>query len=248
MGTLTRKQREIIDREQAILNIARKMLAEGGYLGLSMARIARELDYSNGTIYQHFPNKEDIILALTIETLEKRSDLFERASSLRGNPRERLMAVGFAAELFVRLYPDYFNVEQTVRSASIWEKTTEPRRQKMMGCEARCMGIVSGIIRQGVAAGDLQLPDDLSPEEMVFGLWSMTFGGYSIIAANNNLVELGIRQPFNAIRRNTMLIVDGYGWSPLSSEFDANTVYGRIEREIFPKETAQAQLTGELRI
>jgi len=248
MATLTRKQRERAEREQAILDVARQMLTEGGYLGLNMARIARELDYSNGTIYQHFPNKEDIILALTIETLEKRSDMFERASAFRGNSRERLMAIGYAAELFVRVFPDYFNVEQTVRSASIWEKTTESRRQLMQGCEARCMGIVSGIIRDGVAAGDLQLPGDLRPEEMVFGLWSMTFGGYSIIAANNNLVELGIRQPFGAIRRNTLLIVDGYGWRPLSHEYDANAIYQRIEQEVFPGETADARLTGELRV
>ncbi len=237
-----------MDRERAILSAAREMLAEGGYLGLNMARIARQLDYSNGTIYQHFPNKEDIILALTVETLEKRSNMFERASAFQGNSRERMMAIGYAAELFVRLYPDYFNVEQTVRSSSIWEKTTKQRRQLMLGCETRCMGIVSGIIREGVAAGDLRLPEELRPEEMVFGLWSMTFGGYSIIAANDNLVQLGIRHPFSAVRRNTIMILDGYCWQPLSSQFDANAVYERIEREVFPAETSQADLSGEFRV
>ena len=68
MGTLTRKQREIAEREQLILGIAAEMLVERGYLGLTMDRIAAATEYSKGTIYQHFPNKEEIVAALATES------------------------------------------------------------------------------------------------------------------------------------------------------------------------------------
>ena len=125
MSTLSRKQREIKEREQLILDTARPMLVREGYHGLSMDRIAEALEYSKGTIYKHFSCKEEIIIALAIETLEKRTEMFERASAFRGLPRERMAATGLAAELFVRLYPDHFSVEQIIRSTSIWEKTSE---------------------------------------------------------------------------------------------------------------------------
>jgi AcrR family transcriptional regulator len=48
MGTLTRKQREVRQRERALLGIARKMLIEQGYAGLSMDRLAEATEYSKG--------------------------------------------------------------------------------------------------------------------------------------------------------------------------------------------------------
>jgi len=150
MENLTRKQREIKEREDRILELARRMLAEGGYLGLSMDGIAEQLEYSKGTIYNHFPCKEEIIISLAVETMDRRLGMFQRAAEFVGRSRERISAIGVAAELFVRLYPHHFFVEQIIRSASIWEKTTEKRRSLMQSCEHRCMGIVSGIIRDGI--------------------------------------------------------------------------------------------------
>ncbi len=212
------------------------MLIEAGYHGVSMDRIAEILEYSKGTIYNHFSCKEEIIIALAIETLEKRTDLFERASRFRGRPRERMAAIGAAAELFVRLYPDHFKVEQIIRSASIWEKTSEKRQMVMRSCEARCIGIVAGIVRDAVAHGDLDLPENSSPEDLVFGLWSLTYGAYSIIATSDSLIELGIKDPFGAVRDNVTLLVDGYRWEPLSTQHDYDSVYERIDKELFQHE------------
>ena len=121
MATLTRKQREILEREQRVLALARKMLLSDGYHGLSMDRIAEGLEYSKGTIYNHFSCKEEILLALMEQTAEQRRSLFARAAVFPGDSRQRITAVGVAAELFVRLYPDHFQVEQIVRSSSIWK-------------------------------------------------------------------------------------------------------------------------------
>lgn len=237
MTTLTRKQREIQDRQERILDVARTMLMDGGYLGLNMDRIALALEYSKGTIYQHFGCKEDIILALVNETQQKRLELFQRAATFRGLSRERLAAIGFTCELFVRLFPEHFNVERIVRASSIWEKTSEEGRRLMRSCESRCIGIVAGVVREGVAAGDVTLPESLSPEDLVFGLWSTTFGGYSLIATSDSLAELGIREPFEAIRQNITHVLDGYGWRPLSIEHDYDQVTARIAQELFADET-----------
>ena len=125
MNTQSRKQREIQEREERILEVSRPLLIEQGYHGLSMDRVAESLQYSKGTIYNHFGCKEEIIIALAVQTTEKRRGLFERAAAFRGGSRGRIHAIGMAAELFVRLYPDHFKLEHIVRSASVWEKTSE---------------------------------------------------------------------------------------------------------------------------
>ena len=75
MGRSSRKQREIEQRERLILRAELEMLLKEGYLGLRMEQIAAQVEYSKGTVYQHFPNKEEIILALANEALECRSSL-----------------------------------------------------------------------------------------------------------------------------------------------------------------------------
>ena len=242
-STLTRKQREIREREDRILDLARDKLAAGGYLGLNMDAIAAELEYSKGTIYNHFSCKEEIILALAVQTTEKRTEMFQRAASYKGLPRERLAAIGVAAELFVRLYPNHFHVEQLIRSYSIWEKTSEKRRQVMRSCEMRCMGVVSGIIRDGIAQGHLELPETITPEDVVFGLWSQTFGAFSIIVTSDWLDELGISQPFQTVWQSLNMVMDGYGFTPLSKEHDYFGLVEILQREIFPDECRQAGYT-----
>ena len=239
MATLTRKQKEMQEREEAILALARGMLVERGYLGLSMEAIAAELGYSKGTIYNHFPCKEEIIIALAIQTTGKRSDMFQRAAAYSGMPRERLVAIGAASELFVRLNPDHFGVEQLIRSSSIWEKTSEKRRRSMHASESRCIGIVAGIVRDAIANGHLELTEEVTPEDLVFGLWSLTFGAYSIIATSDALEDHGVGDPYEAVRRNVNMVLDGYGWSPVSTKHDYMGLFERLAKEVFPNEFSQ---------
>jgi AcrR family transcriptional regulator len=239
MNTLTRKQREIQGREGRILEVARSMIVEDGYHGLSMDRIAEALEYSKGTIYQHFSCKEDILMALVNQAMERRLDLFRRAAAFRGRPRERLAAIGAGCELFFQLYPDHFHIEHAIRITSIKEKTSEQRRVFLETAEANCSQIVQGVIRDAVAAGDVQLDEEFGVAQLCFGLWSITFGGFSIAATSPSLTNLGIDDPVVTIRNNCNRLLDGVGWRPLSTEIDLPTLFGRIQREVFAAEFAE---------
>ena len=239
MNTRDRKQREIQEREAKILECARPMFIEGGYNGLNMDRLTSMLEYSKGTIYNHLSCKEEIIITLAIQTLEKRLAMFEKAALFQGTSRDRIAAIGTAAELFVKLYPDHFRVEQTIRLDSIWEKTSEERRQVMSNCEHRCIGVVGGVVRDGIAQGDVCLGEFTTPEEIVFGLWSLSFGGYSIIATSNSLNDIGISEPFEMLRRNFNRFLDGIQWQPLSIEVDYDAVFDRVSEEVFGNELQQ---------
>jgi AcrR family transcriptional regulator len=240
-GTLTRKQREVQSREGRILGLARSMIVKDGYHGLSMDRIAEALEYSKGTIYQHFSCKEEILMALVNETMERRLELFRRASAFQGRSRERITAIGVACELFFQLYPDHLHTEHTIRISSIREKASEQRRLGLESCEARCSEVVRGVISDAVVAGDLQVSSDFGVEHVAFGLWSINFGGYSIAATSPSLANLGIHEPLLAIRANCNRYLDGVGWKPLSSKFELSPLIDRIQREVFGAEVAQLE-------
>lgn len=235
MVTETRKQREIRERESLILDVARTQLVRGGYLGLNMDRIATEMRYSKGTIYQHFRNKEDILLALANQALGKRTEMFDKAAQHPGEPRQRISAVGAAAEAFVEQFKHYFVVEQVIRASSIWEKTSPERRNYMQSCERRCMSIVGGVVRDGVSSGDLALTNGMQPEDVVFGLWSINWGAQSIFTSSDSLSDIGIQDPVATLRRSQNLLLDGYGWRRLSTEYDYLAHMDEIKAILFNK-------------
>lgn len=228
----SRKQREVEQREALILQVAREMLLEHGYLGLRMDQIADRIEYSKGTIYQHFPNKEEIILALANQALEKRSAMFVHAATLRSGSRDRLTAAGAAAELFIELFPDYFQIEQIIRINSVWAKTTEQRQHLMRGCENRCISVITDIVKDAIAEGDMQMPADRCPQDLVFGLWAMCLGAFGIIASHSSLHEIGIADPIAAHWFNTNQMLDAYGWRPLGTERDYAAMVDAVKSEL----------------
>jgi len=230
MNTLTPKQQEIQQREARILAVARPIVVHEGYHGLSMDRIAEELEYSKGTIYNHFSCKEEIIIALAIENMTKRIDLFRQAAEFKGCSRYRMMAIGEAAEIFVRQYADYFQFEQILRLDSVREKTSEKRQAVIQSCEMQCMSVVGGIVRDAIANDDLKLPVGMTPESLVFGLWSLTTGAYSIALNSDSLPLIGIGEPFELVRQHEAALLDGHGWLPLSADTDSVAVLKKIRK------------------
>ena len=127
MAGLSPKQREIRDREVQILDIARRLLIERSYHGLTMARVAEETGCSKATIYQHFGCKEEIITALAVQSVDKQRGLVERAAMFPGRSRERMLAVGVATELFARLHADDARITFTIalHGEHAWEMVLE---------------------------------------------------------------------------------------------------------------------------
>ena len=60
--SLREKQR--IEREALILQAAEEVLQEKGYYDTSMDEIAARVGIAKGTIYTHFPGKEELVIAI----------------------------------------------------------------------------------------------------------------------------------------------------------------------------------------
>ncbi|MGK0218773.1 MAG: AcrR family transcriptional regulator [Planctomycetota bacterium] len=240
---LSRKQREIAEREDLLLDTAQSLLLEVGYLGLTMDRVAAATEYSKGTVYQHFRNKEDLIAGLLERYGQLRNQFFSRASSFQGCSRDRICAIGAAAELYMTLHPEHEQLDKILKSSSIREKASQERREALSNSEMYCFGIATGIAREAVAAGDLKLVEGDTVEQAVLGLWSLYTGAFLIR-------DLGIfdhappemRDPIAPLLRNTQRFLDGLGWHPFSPERDDMAARARAMAEVFPAEAKAAGL------
>lgn len=238
---LSPKQQEIRDRELAILQVAGPMLIAEGYHGLSMDRIAAELRYAKGTIYNHFRNKEEIILALALKAVQRRQSMFDRASLMRGSSRDRIQAIGVAFEIYVRLYASDFTMEQIIRNEMIWEKTSPKNREMLQDWEQQCMAMIAGIVRDGIASGDLEKSERQDIPELIFGLWALTYGSFVINQTSPSLAKMGITDVYQSIRVNAHRMLNGIPWHPIRSLDEDLLLFERIAQTVFSEELAQLQ-------
>lgn len=237
MSTPTRKQREIAERHQLFLTIAEDIVREENCHALSMDRIAELAEYSKGTVYQHFHCKEEILIQLCNQCMMNLASLFARASEFSGNHRERLLAVFYAHDLFFKLQPDSFELMQGLGGQLIMTKVNPDSLGEHRRIETSLIGTVSAIVADAIKDGELELDDAINPVELVFGLWSLSYGGQLIQTYDIPLQELGVRDPGASLIRTSLAMLDGLQWQPLSANFNYDQTLVRVQSEIFSEET-----------
>lgn len=243
MGTSTRKQREVEQREQRLLDTARAMLIEQGFAGLSMDRLAEATEYSKGTVYQHFSTKEDLVTALAVQSHQRRLELFDKARRFDGLPRERMHAIGMADELFARLHPHFFRSELVVKMANLEDRASPERREALDRPEIHCIRWIREIVDAAIARGDLALPAAITAGDLTFGVMSMAIGAHTVMLNFRPVLEeLEITSPFASLRRDFYRLLDGFGWRPLTTEHDYEAIDRRIAAEVFADEWKRAGL------
>jgi AcrR family transcriptional regulator len=236
MGTKERRQREVAEREQLFIDKAHELVSREGLLQLQMARLAEVCDYATGTLYQHFESKEDLVVALVTDRVQKRTDLFRRAADWRARTRDRMFAVAAADTVFVQRNPDYFRIEQLALTEVIWSAASSERRAEYLARTQPIGDIVIGIVRDAVACGDLALKGGATVEEASFGVWTLVCGTHTLVHAEGFLESFAVREPYRLMGRNIHRLLNGLDWQPLFDVADAgayDAYLQRLDKELF---------------
>jgi AcrR family transcriptional regulator len=218
-------------RSRQILRVARETFLERGWDGFGIELIAERMRCSRPLVYKHFPCKEEILLALAIESKTRRVALYQLAVAFRGRPREKMLAIGEVEGLLAaRDLP----VELLVASTSLRAKTSRRRQDDLKVLDVRAIGLATSVVREAIAASDLRLPSGLCPEDFLFFLWSSRWGAANLRLSDTPLGPAGVANPGLALELSLGILLDGYGWRPLASEWDYHATRSRVHAEAFP--------------
>jgi hypothetical protein len=179
----------------------------------------------------------------TLQALNALTHLFERAATFAGRPRERLLALIEAEEIFFRTHPHHYRALQLIRIAA---QLSQPPagRDSLVPCESRRMTLLTDVIRDGGRCGDLVLGVERRPEDLAFMLWSLAFGTRALMNTQVALSQLGILNGFETVRRFGDVLMDALGWQPLAREWDYERTRARVRGELFPDEVRRLQLAS----
>jgi AcrR family transcriptional regulator len=115
MGTKERKEREREQLKEHILTAARELFFALGYEATSLRGIAEKVEYSPGTIYLHYKDKDAIFHDLQREGFSLLNQQMQVLLAV-GDPFERLKAMGRVYMDFAKKYPDYYDLMFVIRA------------------------------------------------------------------------------------------------------------------------------------
>lgn len=89
----TLKEKQRLERENLILQEAEDAFLEKGFYETSMDEIAARVGIAKGTVYLHFPCKEDLVIALFTRSMEQCLTQIEEISATQQNVEDKLKAI-----------------------------------------------------------------------------------------------------------------------------------------------------------
>jgi AcrR family transcriptional regulator len=182
MGISERKDREKAEMRKIILNAAMELFVQEGYNGISIRRIAQKIEYSPGSLYTYFKDKDSIFYALHVEGFDM---LYQKQLSTQSinDPRERLLAQGKAYIEFALENQEYYDIMFIMRE-SIELICREEDRDWTHG--QRSYDLLKRNVAECQAAGMFKGQEK---ESVAFLLWSVVHGIASIIIRRGSAMK-----------------------------------------------------------
>jgi AcrR family transcriptional regulator len=109
MGPKDRKERQKAEMKRAILSAALELFSDEGYDNVTMRKIADKIEYSVGTIYLYYRDRDEIFFELHNLGFE---EFYKRQLAVQNvkNPLQRLAEHGLAYMQFAIDKPQYYDL------------------------------------------------------------------------------------------------------------------------------------------
>lgn len=150
---LSLKEKQHQEREALILQIAEEVLLEKGYHETSMDEIAARVGVAKGTLYRHFPGKEDLVVAIFVHDHQQFTRAVDAALAME-------TSVGAKLEAFLRfMYGGFFSkrtqllytIQNSFDLQRLFAEKGNHVRELWEGVAAR----ITALVEEGKAAGEL---------------------------------------------------------------------------------------------
>ena len=180
------------DRKSIILDCARSLLSESGYINFQPSTVAERCGISEGTVYRYFPSKRDLLVQVAENWLEDILSIRPDVSNLP-DTFTRLQHVIEHSLALARRDP-----ELTRFVLLVLRSDPNYRSSRIYELNRRYTSYVMNVVHEAIDAGALR--SDLSPtlvRDMIFGaiehrIWTFLRGeeGFSLAEAADGITDI----------------------------------------------------------
>lgn len=229
-------------REQDILDHALQIITEKGIISLTMDKLVASVNYSKGTVYNHFSSKEDVMAALCNRNLRSVIVFFERAAAIEGSARDKMTAIGFAYMVSVLLAPHHFALVMSAKN-ELFAKISEIRQKEHDELDQKLASVMLGIIEDAIDKKELILQSGVDAQQVNFSLWAMSFGTIALLIDGGKVCSTTTGMMLeDRVIEHCNIVMDGMGWAP--SKRNNRELLAWLKSDVFAAEIDQLESQG----
>ena len=143
-----RERRKQILRDE-ILDAARTLLSERGYVAMSMDDLASRVGISKPTLYSHFSTKDDIVVATVVREIERFLAMIE-AEATNQTPLQRLTLV---MERLIAFHAEKEGLEPRAWTPEIFQLLCS--REDALSCMRRVDSAIVALVQASIDSGEI---------------------------------------------------------------------------------------------
>lgn len=151
MRSLRAQQRE--ERAALILSAAQDVFVDKGYYDASIDEIAERAGIAKGTVYLHFPSKEDLLVALVEQQISAFLVRVEQVSHETTTVRARLERI--LLDVYTRMHEQRNQVLLELNTSIGLTKSVIAKRGEIQTRIAQAMERIAALIEEGKRTGEL---------------------------------------------------------------------------------------------
>jgi AcrR family transcriptional regulator len=208
MGTRERKEREFETRRRLILDKATNLFQKNSFAGVTLDDIASAIEFSKGTIYNHFGSKEEIYASILVEHLNILLSCLKEAARTGRDTHERLRNSMKAYVRFYREHREYFKLLFFIDLVSDHYRIPDALLKEIRTLKIACLLELQNVVREGVRSGELEGGRPAAQVSMV--MWGMINGIIQLVESRqfkeedlDRLIGLGFEIVLGGLKRKT---------------------------------------------
>jgi len=174
MGIAERKEREKEQKQNAIIDAAEKVIFSKGLEAATMEEIADVAEFSKGTIYLYFRNKEDLYFAIHSRGIQLLHQMFEKAIKNIEKAIDQVLAVGRAYYEFSKVHADYYKAMVYYDCHPGKADSDSPFAEQCNLEGEQVLKFLAMMIQRGI--DDKTIRPDLDPVKTGIILWGQSMG------------------------------------------------------------------------
>ena len=179
MGIQERKEREKVRKREVILKAAEKIFFKNGYEKTTMDEIAEKAEYSKGTLYLYFKNKEALYAAIMLRSIDIFIKILEEEISKAKGGSARLAAIKKAYLKFYLGHSDHMKVFLFASSyiMQLQKADSNAIMEEIMEKDKIFKGIIYSSIEDAAKDGTLEALGVTGDAESIYQAGGIVFNG-----------------------------------------------------------------------
>lgn len=174
MGIKERREREKIERREAILKAAIRVYDQEGYHAITMEKIAEEAELGRATLYLYFKTKDEIFVHAIVASTDFFQERLERLYARRAQIRDRLLEAIW--ESFIAFYEKdrpAFNVTLYFHQSEMTRYLPENLRLMLDRSGSRIYQVMCDLMAYGMEEGIFR---ECHPKTLAEVVWTTFLG------------------------------------------------------------------------